>query len=206
MKLTKEQIEMAKLHVTQMSSDLNFYNKLTEAEYESFKEFIGQPQRILELGCGLGRMSVYINKQLDYEPEFILADFDEISKKIKYGWNPGNIFYNKLETTRQFCIENNLRRFEIFNLAERNISELKNVDLVISVMSVGFHYPIEQYMKTLLNITTQDVVMIFGVRKINAVHVYNTDSFKKYFQKTTFRDVDLKTKEHIMILENKIWN
>jgi hypothetical protein len=71
-------------------------------------------------------------------------------------------------------------------------------------MSVGFHYPIEQYMETLLNITTQDVVMIFGVRKINAVHVYDTDSFKEYFQKTTFKDVDLKIKEHIMILENKI--
>jgi SAM-dependent methyltransferase len=203
-KLTKEQIEIAKLHVTQMNDDLNFYNKLSKSEYESFKEFIGNPQKILELGCGLGRTSVYINKQLDYEPKFILADYDEISKKIKYGWNPGHIHYNKLETTRQFCIDNDLKRFEIFNLAERNLSELENVDLVISVMAVGFHYPIEQYMETLLNITTQDVIMIFGVRKINAIHVYDTDSFKKHFQKTTFKDVDLKIKEHIMILENKI--
>ncbi len=201
MKLDRTQLEVAKLQVPQLKKDLDFYNKLSKGEYEAFKEFIDKPQKILELGCGLGRMSVYLNKQLDYEPEFILADYDEISEKLKYGWDPGDIRYNRFESTRQFCDDNSLKRFEIFNLEDRDISELQDIDLVISVMAVGFHYPIEQYFNKLLEISTHDVVMIFGVRKYNVI--YNLNSFKDNFRMIDFKNVDLEVKEHIMILRGK---
>ncbi len=205
MKLDKKHLEVAKLQVSQLGEDLDAYNKLSESEYSSFKDYIRKPQKILELGCGLGRMSVYLNKQLDYEPEFILADFDEISEDIRCGWNPGDVRYNKLGSTRKFCIDNNLKRFEIFNLAERDISELGGIDLVISVLAVGFHYPIEQYIDKLLDITIEDVVMIFGMRSWNRLKRFYFKMFKDKFKMIKFMEnIDVEPKERMMILEGKI--
>jgi len=202
MKLSKKQLEVAKLQVSQLRKEPDFYDKLSGAEYNAFRCFIDKPNKILELGCGLGRMSVYLSKQFEHEPEFILADYDEISEKLRYGWNPGDIRYNKLEETRQFCIDNGLKRFELFNLAERDIIELKDIDLVISVMAVGFHYPIEQYMDKLIDITTDDVVMIFGIRRYK--DIYDINSFEDYFRVRITTLIDLDIKECMLILRDKI--
>jgi len=199
MKFNKETLDIAKLQVTQLKNDdIDFYDKLSDHEYEIFKNYIDKPKRILELGCGLGRMSIYLSKQLDYNAEFILADYDNISEKIKYGWNPGKSLYNKLDLTTKFCLMNNLVNFETFDLSKHDISKLKDIDLVISVMSVGFHYPIEQYMKKLLKICNGD--MIFGIRKRKSI--YNKESFSKYFETIIIKEVDFKIKESIMILKD----
>jgi len=200
MKFDEDTLDIAKLQVTQLKKgDYDFYDKLSTHEYETFKNHIGKPKRILELGCGLGRMSVYLNKQLDYDTEFILADYDNVSEKIKYGWNPGKSLYNKLNLTTKFCLMNNLVNFKIFDLSKNDILKLKNIDLVISVMAVGFHYPIEQYMEKLLKICNGN--MIFGIRKRKCE--YNKKTFSKYFKTIMIKDIDLVIKERIMILKDR---
>lgn len=200
MKFNKEILDIAKLQVSQLrKGDIDFYDKLSVCEYETFKHYIGKPKKILELGCGLGRMSVYLNKQLDYDPKFILADFDDVSKKIKYGWNPGKSFYNKLNLTNKFCLMNGLINFETFDLSKNDILKLKDIDLIISVMSVGFHYPIEQYMEKLLKICNGNI--IFGIRKNNSM--YNKESFSKYYETIIIKKVNLEVSESIMILKDR---
>lgn len=196
-KFTDEYKEIAGMQVTQIKKDKEFYLKMSSSEYEVIKSYIKRPNRILELGCGLGRFSIFLNSQLEHNPEFLLADFSKISEKVKYGWNPKESFYNDLELTSQFCRENNLHNFSIVDLAEDNLKNLSDIDLVISMLSVGFHYPIESYMPTLLDITSDNAIMIFGVRS----GIYDVSDFENSFAHITLLENNLvDTKEDLLIL------
>ena len=70
----------------------------------------------------------------------------------------------------------------------------------MSFLSVGFHYPIEQYIEKLLKITTDDCIMIFGVRQ----NFINLEDYKKYFKTVLLEKNSIKTKEQILILKDKL--
>ena len=189
--------EIAGLQVTQLQKKQDdYYLKISESEYSRIKDIIREPLNVLELGCGLGRFSIYLNSQLNYNPHFILADFSKISKKIRYGWNPQESYYNDLSLTAEFCEDNGLQSYEVFDLAKQSIKDLKEIDLVMSFLSVGFHYPIEQYIEDLGNITSDGAILIFGIR----VGAYTEKSFPNFSKAKILPINDIKTKEEILIL------
>jgi hypothetical protein len=195
--------EMSQL---QISGDTKAnYLKITFSEYEIIKDFIKSPKQVLDLGCGLGRMSVFINSQLqDSSIHYILADSTEVKGKPSYGWNKGG-FYNDLSLTRDFAIEHGLKNFEILDICKEGITTLKNIDLVVSFLAAGFHFPIEDYINDLLKISVREVTMIFGVRRGR----YIKSSFSSYFRSTKLFPNFVKlgnkrTKEDILILEERI--
>ena len=185
--------------ITQIKVDPDFYLKMSESEYKAIKDHIGTPKEILELGCVLGRMSIYINYKLDYDPYFILADVTKESKKIKYGWDPENSYYNSLELTDKFAKLHGLSNFKTHNLLAEDLNQYKNIDLVMSYLAVGFHYPIDQYMSTLLKITSDDCTMVFGVRRGK----YNISDYEKYFSNIFVKKNTVDTKEDLLILKGK---
>ena len=203
-KFPKDSSDIVTKQVTQTVNDLSFYEKLSESEYSTMQSYIDSPSKILELGCGLGRMSVYLNWKLDNDPLFILADstWKKPIKKVKYGWKPKEkVFYNNLNVTKDFCNLNGLENHQVFDLQKESLIKLSNIDLVISFMSVGFHYPIDNYLDTLLNITTKNCTMIFGIRK----DTYTENSFKdKFATVKIMQQKDIDVKEDILILKDKI--
>lgn len=198
-KIKEKYFKLLNFQITQTKEDLSFYEKISKAEYLAIENYIDKPEKILELGCGLGRVSIFLNSQLNNSPKFFLADFSEVSNKVKYGWNPKDSKYNNLELTEQFCTENGLNNFEILDLSKNNLDKLSNIDMVISMLSVGFHYPIEEYINQLIKISSKNVTMIFGVRK----GIYNQDSFKNLFLETKILQIsNIDIKEDILILKN----
>ena len=189
----------AEKQITQIKVDPDFYNKMSLSEYSAIAKHLNNPKNILELGCGLGRMSIFLNAHLKKPAHFILADVSETSSKIKYGWNPKESYYNDLELTAKFSELHGLKNFETFNLLERDVSELKNIDLVMSFLSVGFHYPIDQYFKKLLKVTSDDAVMIFGIRR-GAVDV---SKYKRFFHEVYIEKNSVPSKEDLLILKRK---
>jgi len=193
-KLTDEYRKIAGLQVSKSVTDVNSYLKLCESEYECFKDHIIDPQSILELGCGLGRMSIFLNDKLPTsDRNFILADSTNMPEKVTFGWNPSSGFYNDLNLTSQFCNDHGLSNHTILDLSTESINQLKNIDLVISFLSVGFHYPIENYIPQLLDITTPECLFIFGVRE----DVYFV--IIKLIEQT-----NINTKENILIMKKKV--
>jgi hypothetical protein len=189
--------EIAGMQVTQIKKDEEFYLKMSSSEFQIMKPYLNSPKKILELGCGLGRFSIFLNSQLEDSPHFTLADFSKISKDIKYGWNPKESVYNDLNLTKEFCIDNGLQNLSLLDLEKESLEDLEDIDLVISVLSVGFHYPIESYMSTLLNITSDDATMIFGVRS----GIYDISDFKESFSNIELAKNPLvDTKEDLLIL------
>lgn len=185
--------KLIKMQVTTTSKDMSFYTKLSEEEYSVIKYHLTPfPKTILELGCGLGRMSIYLNKKHPSDSKYYLADSSIIpdnKKNDMYGWN-SSTWYNDLSLTDEFCKMNGLENFEIINLQKEGIQHLKNIDLVFSVMSVGFHYPIENYLHSIKDILSKDGKIIFGVRngvykksdminKFDYVELYNIPNNKK---------------------------
>lgn len=190
--------EIAGMQVTQIKDNQDFYLEMSASEYKVIEHYIQSPKRVLELGCGLGRFSIFLNSQLDTGPEFFLADYSKISERVKYGWNPADSFYNNLDLTKEFCNLNGLSNLSIIDLEKESVSSLSDIDLVMSFLSVGFHYPIEQYMDHLLDITTDDATFIFGIRKGK----YNEDSFSDSFKSSiVIENSSVYTKEEILILQ-----
>ena len=159
--------KLEKMITIQGHHNIESYYQLTQNEYKTFQSHLPNfPKTILDLGCGLGRVSVYINKMHDVkDTKYILADSSKISEKITMGWNPGESWYNDLSMTKEFCDLNGLVNYEIFNLINDQLMLLNDIDLVYSFMAVGFHYPIEDYFSILKRIMKKDGIMIFGVRK-----------------------------------------
>lgn len=190
--------KIASLQVTQLSRDFDFYEKLSEVEFAGYNEFVKERSKILDLGCGVGRSAAYLNMRLDHEPHFIMADFDEVAD-IRYGWDSDSI-YNSLEATKEFCEDNGMTNFELFDLGRKSVSELKDVDMVMSFLAVGFHVKIDAYLSDLLAVTTKDALFVFGVREGQ----YTEKDFEEYFEHVEIRKLDSSiTKQDILIMFGK---
>ena len=199
--LPQEYDQYRYLHVSQSVVDPEQYKIMCESEWNVIKNHIKNPQKVLELGCGLGRMSIFINSMLKNNAHYILADSNGSWSGIKFGWNPVKKYYNDLNATSNFAVLNGLQNFSIFDLETNHLSDLSEIDLVISFLAVGFHFPIENYLEKLLDITTKNVTMIFGVR----VGQYKIKDFNRYFNNILLlkQDGRINTKEDLLILMGK---
>jgi len=202
-KFPEQSYVFAEKQITQLMRDLDFYETISQSEYNSISQVIDKPKTILDMGCGLGRMSVYMNSIMkDESIHYILADStQEIPEKMRYGWNPSGGFYNDLKLTSDFCKLNGLSNFETFDLKNNDLTKLTSVDLIMSFLCVGFHYPIDMYMDKFKQIISPRGVMIFGVRK----QKYDKSIFESQFGKVTIvEQPNIDTREDILILENMI--
>lgn len=204
--ITEEYVSLVDLHVTQTKKEGDAYLNMTESEYELFKDFVKSPLNILDLGCGLGRMSIYLHAKLQNPSTcYTLADTSYYSTDIKTGWNPKDSYYNDLSLTEKFARNHGLTNFKTFDIRHSKLTTLENIDLVMSFLSVGFHNKIESYMDDLLKITTKNCVMIFGVRR----NRYSEDSFKEQFKETflfenKFIVAGKRTKEDVLVLRGRV--
>ena len=136
---------------------VNYFNSLSKINRKLNKEFSKEfnelieflpikVNHILDIGSGLGVMDVYLNNFYKNKPNFVLIDKDRIEKKVKYGFEEKGQAYNKIEISQNFLIKNGIEKKKLFFVDADKKYELKqNFDLVISLLSMGYHYPINQY-------------------------------------------------------------
>ena len=149
-------------------------------EIETFKNFLpNSPKNIMDIGCGLGIINIYLNKIYENKPNFFLLDKNKIDKKIKYGFSSNYESYNDLNETRNILLYNNIKNSNIYLFdVEQKIQFNSKIDLVISLKSMGYHYPIENYLDLLKFCCTSDTSFIFDVSTDN----FNHNIFKNYFE------------------------
>ncbi|HEX5138920.1 MAG TPA: class I SAM-dependent methyltransferase [Planctomycetota bacterium] len=102
---------------------------------------------ILDIGCGVGGIDVLLHRHYG-SPRLYLADRTETSGEVYYGFSERGAFYNSLEATRRLLVANGvpesaLRFREVGEPCRLDVPE--GVDLAISLISWGFHYPVEVY-------------------------------------------------------------
>lgn len=183
------------------------YTGLSKAEYDLFGPSLEKKRNIktvLELGCGLGRMSIYVHNQLNNPAiKYFLADSTGRGEGLRYGWNQGDDFYNDLKLTEEFAIEHGLRRFQTFDLSTRSLAELTNIDVIMSFLSVGFHIPLSHYWSQIEQARAPDALMIFGVRR-NHYHSHDFPDYEVEIKANHYElRGGLRTLEDILILNPK---
>lgn len=102
------------------------------------------PARIADIGCGYGLASLVLYHR--YKAEMVLIDI-ESNEGRHFGYAEEGAAYSDLSTARAFLEANGVPADKIITLNPNKtpVEEAGTVDLAISLMSCGFHYPAETY-------------------------------------------------------------
>ena len=162
--------------------------KITEElflkEFETFKHFLpNSVNNIMDIGCGLGIINVYLNNFFGKKPIFFLLDKNRIDKKIKYGFSSNYESYNDLNETKNILLENDVDISSLYLFdVEKQFQINKKMDLVISLKSMGYHYPINTYIELFRNCCTKDTVFIYDIGE---------NQYDEIYLKTVFDDIKI---------------
>ena len=159
------------MQITQYPDDLDSPAKLAKAERDLYCDWLpGMPKAILDLGGGLGRTTAalhdwYHGRAVRYH----VVDGDLVSENLVGGWEPDHQEWcSDLGLTWKFLKANGLQVGQVFthDLTGPHdcFEEIPPVDLVISTLAVGFHWPIEPWLPRLQKVIGEGARLIFGVR------------------------------------------
>ncbi len=147
------------------------------SEFLTIEKFITpETKKILSIGGGLGGLESLINKKFTGKIyHFIERNF--ISKKVKYGWG-GKVnseAYNDLNILNFFLETNGMQKnqINIFDYDNDNLPKIE-FDLVISLLSLDYHYDFELYIDYLRKVSKTKTKIIFDTIR--------ADYFKKVFK------------------------
>ncbi|WP_375261996.1 class I SAM-dependent methyltransferase [Palleronia sp.] len=102
------------------------------------------PSRIADIGCGYGLASLVLYHR--YQAEMVLIDI-ESNEGRHFGFADEGAAYADLSTARAFLEANGVPAGKIITLNPNKVpvEEAGTVDLAISLISCGFHYPAKTY-------------------------------------------------------------
>lgn len=156
--------QLRKREVTRLFSEEMF------SEYRQMEKFLPKGvHTILDIGSGIAGIDVLLNAHYDSShPFFHLLDKTEMPHKVYYGLEKKASFYNSFDMTKKFLLQNGVPKEHIFvqeandkNTIDFNIT----FDLIISLISWGFHYPVETYLNEVYEKLSPGGVLIIDVRK-----------------------------------------
>lgn len=165
-KFRKESIR--KNYFKDLQGDYSGINKLLPLKVES----------ILDIGCGMAGIDLFLyNHYKDIAPDLVLLD-KEGKSEIYYGFKNDGAYYNSFKLAADFLKINGVpgNKIKIVNITTNPFPKDQNFDLVISLISWGFHYPVETYLKDVYSTLSEDGVLVIDIRK-------NTDGEKELKRK-----------------------
>jgi 16S rRNA G1207 methylase RsmC len=169
-----------------------------EAEYLDIKSYLPlKTKNILDIGCGIGGIDIFLSKHYN-SPETTFYCLDKTqSDNIYYGFKEKAAFYNSLDVAREFLSLNGIKNICTLSANDNNTIETnEKFDLILSLISWGFHYPVETYLFQAYTHLQVDGHMIIDIRK-------NTNGLDKI--KTVFSNIKVisETDKKIRILAIK---
>ena len=152
---------------------------LFRKELETFEKYLpSNVENIMDIGCGLGVLNIFINQKYQNNPNFYLLDKNTVDNKIKYGFSKDYESYNDLNETKNILLKNGLSKEQIYiKNVDQEIMIDNKINLVISLKSMGFHYPIENYINLIKKTCSTETTFIFDVFE----EKYSLNDVKKYF-------------------------
>lgn len=115
-------------------------------EYLALKPILDKisPGRVADIGCGYGFVDLFVAKE--YGCDIILIDLETNDQK-HFGFQAQGAAYTSLKTAKNFLVKNGVpeRQVTILNPEKDGLAAVKNIDLAMSLLSCGFHYPVSTY-------------------------------------------------------------
>ncbi len=115
------------------------------AEYDEIKPAIDdlKPKSIADIGCGYAIYDLFHWR--DFPGRIVLVDLEE-SEERHFGYKETGSAYSNLDKAKAFLVANGVtaRNITLVNPQKKALPKTK-VDLAVSFISCGFHYPVDTY-------------------------------------------------------------
>ena len=151
------------------------------------------PRCVLDLGCGLGRIGIYLFKRYEWkDARFVMADGDSGEVQLANLRTGKSDFYNSMATTEEFCRANGMENVEFLNLEKQGWDAMKSApDLVVSFYAFGFHWPIEYCLDAIYPYIEKSCLLLFGMRTdlIDDYKKWNNEQMKN-IDKSKYKIID----------------
>ncbi len=147
------------------------FNRDMGAEYEDVKSSLPENCRsVLDIGCGVAGIDIFLFEHFgsSEEIDFYLLDKSSIEEKVFYKFEEKGAFYNSLAVAKDLLEKNGIRPDKIHTMEvtpDNRININNKVDLVISLISWGFHYPVATYIERVHKILNDKGRLIMDIRK-----------------------------------------
>lgn len=127
------------------------YTAWLERDYESIRGFLpARPESVLDVGCGIAGIDVLLFRHYGRSEDLVfhLLDSSSTAELLTYGLKDEAEFYNSLEIAVETLAANGVPRdrVEAHEVADGAEVQLPGADLVLSLLSWGFHYPVATYL------------------------------------------------------------
>lgn len=140
------------------------------AEYREVKGLLADlnPKRIADIGCGYAFFDLFAARDLG--ADVVLIDL-ESNKHRHFGFQAEGAAYSSLARAKELLRANGVKARQITTVNPRAKAPetIKPVDLVVSFLSCGFHYPVDSYLPFLDRALTPGGAAIFDLREATAV-------------------------------------
>jgi SAM-dependent methyltransferase len=116
------------------------------AEYQALRPVLDDigPKAIADIGCGYGFFDLFAAR--DYSCDVVLIDLETNSRR-HFGFQNEGAAYSSLAAARALLIANGVPTDGIttLNPESEDVLSAPPVDLAVSFLSCGFHYPVDLY-------------------------------------------------------------
>jgi hypothetical protein len=153
------------------------YYEIMLKEFLTISNEIENPDNkfFLSIGGGIGGLEAVINRRLGSK-EFYFIERNFVSKKVVYGWGGflNSEAYNNVKEQKYFLLRNSLeeKNIHIYDYDNNELPRLK-FDIIISLLSLDYHYDFSVYSDYLKSVSTKNTKIIFDTIR--------PDFFKKIF-------------------------
>lgn len=177
------------------------YAESMQNEYASIKDFLpSKCETVLDIGCGVAGVDPYFSWHYKNPIQFFLLDKTFTDNKVVYKYREKASFYNSLLVAKKLLTLNGIDDTQI-HLIEANdeyaIPIKTHIDLVISLLAWGFHFPVSTYLNQVLTNLQNDGTLIIDISK-------ESDGINELQRKFQTVNVIREKKDHIRIFARKI--
>lgn len=123
--------------------------------------------RVADIGCGYGFWDLAMHRSHDCA--VLLIDIEDNDVR-HFGFAEDAAAYTSLDVARQFLTDNGILkdRIETLNPTTQDLLATDDVDLAVSFLSCGFHYPVDGYLDFFKERLASDGAMILDLREKSA--------------------------------------
>lgn len=140
-----------------------------EVEYEKLRPVLPfRARAILDIGCGIAGIDVFLYRHYSGDANLFLIDKTDTDRRIYYGMQERGAFYNSLNVSREVLEMNGVPSASIHiqeATPDNAINFKESFDIILSLLSWGFHYPTSTYLKQAYEMLAPSGVLILDVRR-----------------------------------------